>query len=67
VITLIGLHTLADRSVYFDSAQERYAKLARNATCFAVPQFGLATFRYLTEERKYGPTSGTEPEAPNFH
>ena len=58
LLALTGLQTLADRSVYFDSAQERYAKLARNATSFAVPQFGLATFRYLTEERKYGPARG---------
>ena len=51
-----GLQTLADGNGYFDSAQERYAKIARNVGSFAISQYGVATFRYVPGERRYSCT-----------
>jgi len=48
-----GLNNRSARTIYFDSAEERYNKLMRNGKDFIILQFGLCTFHYNTEDKQY--------------
>ncbi|XP_055943527.1 poly(A)-specific ribonuclease PARN-like isoform X1 [Argiope bruennichi] len=50
---LTGLYNARSEEHAFDTMEERYSKLREQCSKFLIIQFGLSTFKYHPEEKKY--------------